>query len=177
VVAGLAALGAEDVVRGLRRRVDARSLGMTGRTFARRALEHGADVAALAADVAMPAGQLEPCREVIELLAPGRLRRAHQWQQQEHQERDGKAISHGGPHWMRAPLNVIVVWQRWHWAPNCPRWMSSSRWHAAQSVGRRICPAGLRWQSLQASCAWLPVSGKSVCWLWSKSQTFQPLGE
>ena len=28
-------------------------------------------------------------------------------------------------HWILAPLNVIVVWQRWHCVPNWPKWMSS----------------------------------------------------
>ena len=52
-VAGLAALGAEDVAGRLRQRVDARALGMAGGADPRRALEHGIDVAGLAGHVAV----------------------------------------------------------------------------------------------------------------------------
>lgn len=66
VVAGLAALRAENMARGLRRRVDARAFGMTGGALARRPLENGVHVARLTRGNLVFAFELKAGSNVIE---------------------------------------------------------------------------------------------------------------
>lgn len=61
-----ATIGAQDMLGCFCAAADARASHMASDAISRRALEHAADVAGLAARVAMRAGQLEPAREVIE---------------------------------------------------------------------------------------------------------------
>src|SRR5882672_10402562 len=120
-VARAATLRAQDMARSLRLRVDARAFRVAGGAFARRALEDRAHMATLAGRIAMFAEQFEARGQVIEaLLIGGRLCTPQERHEEEH-ERETQFRFHGSPHWMRAPLKLSVVWQRWHWAPNCPR--------------------------------------------------------
>ncbi len=66
VVAGLAALRAENMARGLRCRVDARAFGMTGGALARRPLENGVHMAGLACGNLVLAFELKAGGNVIE---------------------------------------------------------------------------------------------------------------
>jgi hypothetical protein len=66
-VAAVTLLGREDVIRGLRGGPDARAQAVARRTFSWCPLEDGTRVALLALQIAVPAGQLETGRQVIEI--------------------------------------------------------------------------------------------------------------
>jgi len=68
-VAAVAAFRRQDVIRRLCRCANAGTEAMTGRALPRRAFENGIRVTLLARQIAVAAGQLKACGQVVELGA------------------------------------------------------------------------------------------------------------
>jgi len=105
-VTGVTAVAARDVVRGLRGGPDARAARVAGDAITWRAAKHRVDVTGLTGLQTVPARQLEPGGQVVEIGGRG--------QRESHVQQTGKRATaqqtaESFPaHCLRAPLNVAV---------------------------------------------------------------------